>query len=125
MLDAGRQDDALAILASVAQDLARHGRAQKAIALLKKVEQVRRHGVQESEIAPLRPGRRRSGRHAPAAEAAAPANASRAATEAAFREWVGLLIRATDNLAARSAPPGAVQEEAEGHRQGQRHHVAG
>ncbi len=42
MLDAGRQDDALAILASVAQDLARRGRAQKAITLLKTVETIRK-----------------------------------------------------------------------------------
>jgi CRP-like cAMP-binding protein len=128
MLDAGRQDDALAILANVAQDLARHGHAQKAIALLKKVEQVRRHGVQEIELAPLRPGRRRSARHAPAPtttsgqpDAAAP----QAATGAAFREWVGLLIRATDDLAARSAPAGPVEEVAERRGQGQRHHLAG
>jgi CRP-like cAMP-binding protein len=128
MLDAGRQDDALAILANVAQDLARHGHAQKAIALLKKVEQVRRRGVQEIELAPLRPGRRRSARHAPApdgASASPGATASPAATGAAFREWVGLLIRATDDLAARSAPSGPVEEEAERRGQGERHHLAG
>jgi CRP-like cAMP-binding protein len=125
MLDAGRQDDALAILASVAQDLARRGHAQKAITLLKKVEQVRRHGVPEDELAPLRPGRRRSARHAPASNGQPDGATSHAATGAAFREWVGLLIRATDDLAARSAPAGPVEEKAERGGQGQRHPVAG
>ncbi len=128
LLDSGRQDDALAILASVAQDLARRGNAQKAIALLKKVERVRRRGVQEIELAPLRPGRRRSARHAPrtAETSGAPgAPASRAATGAAFREWVGLLIRATDDLAARSAPPGPEEEVAERGSNGQGRHLAG
>jgi CRP-like cAMP-binding protein len=102
MLDAGRQDDALAILASVAQDLARRGRAQKAITLLKTVETIRKRGVHAVELSPPRPGRRRSARHA--GPSGSSASATRAAKEAAFREWVGLLIRATDELAARSAP---------------------
>jgi CRP-like cAMP-binding protein len=128
LLDSGRQDDALAILAGVAQDLARRGQAQKAIALLKKVERVRRRGLQEIELAPLRPGRRRSARHAPRAaetSGAPGAPAPRAATGAAFREWVGLLIRATDDLAARSAPPGPVEEVAERDGDGQGRHLAG
>jgi len=62
MLDAGRQDDALAILASVAQDLARRGRAQKAITLLKTVETIRKRGIHAVELSPPRPGRRRSAR---------------------------------------------------------------
>ena len=117
MLDAGRQDEALAILASVAQDLARRGRAQKAITLLKTVEAIRRRGVHEIELTPLRPGRRRSARHAgPAGQSSrsSKAPASRAATEAAFREWVGLLIRATDELAARSAPHSSTVERDRG-----------
>ena len=108
MLDAGRQDDALAILASVAQDLARRGRAQKAITLLKTVETIRKRGVHAVELSPPRPGRRRSARHA--GPSGSSASASRAAKEAAFREWVGLLIRATDELAARSAPPPSAEE---------------
>jgi CRP-like cAMP-binding protein len=108
MLDAGRQDDALAILASVAQDLARRGRAQKAITLLKTVETIRKRGIHAVELSPPRPGRRRSARHA--GPKGSSASATRAAKEAAFREWVGLLIRATDELAARSAPPPAARE---------------
>jgi CRP-like cAMP-binding protein len=128
LLDVGRQDDALAILAGVAQDLARRGQAQKAIALLKKVERVRRRGLQEIELAPLRPGRRRSARHASRAaetSGARGAPASRAATAAAFREWVGLLIRATEDLADRSAPPGPVEEVAERGGNDQGRHLAG
>ena len=108
MLDAGRQDDALAILASVAQDLARRGRAQKAITLLKTVETIRKRGIHAVELSPPRPGRRRSARHA--GPSGFSASASRAAKEAAFREWVGLLIRATDELAARSAPAPSPEE---------------
>jgi len=108
MLDAGRQDDALAILASVAQDLARRGRAQKAITLLKTVETIRKRGIHAVELSPPRPGRRRSARHA--GPKGSSASATRAAKEAAFREWVGLLIRATDELAAHSAPPPAARE---------------
>jgi hypothetical protein len=111
LLDVGRQDDALAILAGVAQDLARRGQAQKAIALLKKVQQVRRRGIQEIELAPLRPGRRRSARHAPSAAPSGPGG-SRAVTGAAFREWVGLLVRATDDL-ARSAPSRPAEKDGE------------
>ena len=128
LLEVGRQDDALAILAGVAQDLARRGQAQKAITLLKKLERVRRRGVQDIELAPLRPGRRRSARHAPrdAETSGAPGEpVSRATTGAAFREWVGLLIRATDDLAARSAPSRPVEEEAEGGGDGQGRHLAG
>ena len=112
MLDAGRQDEALAILASVAQDLARRGRAQKAITLLKTVETIQRRGIHAIELAPLRPGRRRSARHAGSADHTSGSSAptSRAAKEAAFREWVGLLIRATDELAARSAPRSSTVE---------------
>jgi CRP-like cAMP-binding protein len=125
LLDVGRQDDALAILAGVAQDLARRGQAQKAIALLKKVEQVRRRGIQEVELAPLRPGRRRSARHAPSAAPGGPGDpGSRAVTGAAFREWVGLLVRATDDLARSTlSRPGEEGEERGG--DGQGHPLAG
>ena len=59
MLDVGREQDALGILAGVAEDLARRGQAKKAIAVLKKVERIQRRGMHEVCLAPLK-GRRRS-----------------------------------------------------------------
>jgi CRP-like cAMP-binding protein len=116
MLDVGRQEEALAILAGVAEDLARHGHAQKAIAVLKKVEWIRRRGGAEIEVAPPRKGRRRSPRPRPSAAMGPrplmPPDAS-AATRAAFREWVGSMLRQTHALAARPAAARDVEEEAE------------
>ena len=98
MLDAGRRDDALAILASVTHDLACSGHAQKAIRLLKAVETIRRRGFDAIDNSPRR-GRRRSAR-----DGGSPP-VSRAAQEAAVREWVGMIIRAIDELATGSEPP--------------------
>jgi len=115
MVDVGRQEEALAILASVAEDLARAGHAQKAIAVLKKVEWIRRRGGADIQVAPPKKGRRRSARPRPAAPAGSrpllPPDAS-AATHAAFREWVGSMLRQTHALAARSTSPRDVPQEA-------------
>jgi CRP-like cAMP-binding protein len=106
MLDAGRREEALAILASVTEDLARSGHAQRAIAVLKKVEWVRRRGVPTVPVAPMRKGRRRRGRARAEAWAALPKSpaGAPAVAGAAFREWVGSLLRVTQDLAARPAP---------------------
>jgi hypothetical protein len=105
MLDVGRREEALAILASVAEDLARNGRAQKAIAVLKNVEWIRRRGAPEVRVATVRRGRRRSSRlrrEAPS-DSSASAPPSPAANGASFREWVGSMLRVTHALAARPA----------------------
>jgi CRP-like cAMP-binding protein len=119
MMDVGRQDDALAILAGVAEDLARRGQAQKAIAVLKKVETIQRRGVEEVCLAPLKAGRRSSSARLASKRRAAP----RAVKEAAFREWVGSLLRETAVLAERSAA--SIQEGAEGAGEEQGRHLAG
>jgi CRP-like cAMP-binding protein len=119
MLDVGRQGDALAILAGVAEDLARNGHAQKAIAVLKKVETIQRRGIKEVCLAPLKAGRRTSSARLASKRRAAP----RAVKEAAFREWVGSLLRETAVLAERSAA--SVQEGAERAGEEQRPQVAG
>jgi thioredoxin-like negative regulator of GroEL len=85
MLDAGQENDALAVIASVAEEVARSGHAETGIALLKKVDEVRKR------------------------DAAAP-RVSRAASDAAFRMWVSSLARGTDAL-ARAAPPPAPEED--------------
>lgn len=105
MLDVGRQEEALAILASVAEDLARSGHAQKAIAVLKKVEWIRRRGVPEVPVPSLRRGRRRSARPRSEAASDSAAAGTAAANGAAFREWVGSMLRVTHALAARPASP--------------------
>jgi hypothetical protein len=82
MLDAGQENDALAVIASVAEEMARGGHAETGIAILKKVEQVRR---------------RDTGPGVP--------RASRAAAEAAFRVWVNSLAQRTDALLSPAASP--------------------
>jgi len=82
LLDAGHENDALAVIASVAEEMARGGHAETGIALLKKVDQLRKRD----------------------AGAAVP-RVSRAASEAAFRVWVGSLAQGTDALLRAATPP--------------------
>jgi CRP-like cAMP-binding protein len=79
MLEAGLENDALAVIAGVAEDLDRSGHAETAIAILKKVDQARKRGEQ--------PGASR---------------AARAASDAAFRLWVGSLAHGADSLTPRA-----------------------
>lgn len=89
MLDAGQENDALAVIASVAEEMAQRGHADTAIAMLKKVDQIRRRD----------------------ADAAAP-RGSRAASDAAFRVWVASLAGGPDALLRAPAPP-PVEEPAD------------
>ncbi len=89
MLDAGQENDALAVIASVAEEMAQGGHAQTGIAILKKVDQIRRRE----------------------AGAAAP-RVSQAASEAAFRVWVASLAQGTDALLRAAATP-AVEKDAD------------
>jgi CRP-like cAMP-binding protein len=82
MLDAGQENDALAVIASVAEEMAQGGHAETGIAILKKVDQLRKHD----------------------AGAAVP-RASKAASKAAFRVWVGSLAQGADALVRAGAPP--------------------
>ena len=52
MLDAGQEDDALAVLASVAEELADSGHADQGIEILKKVEQLRHSGRRRAAARP-------------------------------------------------------------------------
>ncbi len=79
MLDAGLENDALTVIASVAEELAQAGHAETAIAILKRVDQARRHG----ERPPTPP--------------------KRAVTEASFRTWLGSFAKETEGLAAGAA----------------------
>jgi CRP-like cAMP-binding protein len=80
MLDAGLENDALTVIASVADELAQAGQAETAIAILKRVDQVR-----HSER-PAKP-------------------VTRAVNEASFRTWVGSFANETKGLAAGATAP--------------------
>jgi CRP-like cAMP-binding protein len=88
MLDAGQEADALAVIASVAEEMAKAGRAETGIAILKKVDQIRR---------------RDAGTAVP--------RVSRAASEAAFRVWVGSLSQGEEALVRAASSP-APEEQA-------------
>jgi len=75
MLDAGLENDALTVIASVAEELSQAGHAETAITILKRVDQARRH--RERPIKPPSP----------------------AVTEASFRTWVGSIAKEADGLA--------------------------
>jgi hypothetical protein len=82
MLDAGQENDALAVIASVAEEMAHSGHAATGIAILKKVDQIRKRE----------------------AGAAVP-RVSKAASEAAFRVWVGSLAHSAESLMGAASPP--------------------
>ena len=87
MLDAGLENDALTVIASVAEELSQAGHAETAITILKRVDQARRH--RERPVKPPSP----------------------AVTEASFRTWVGSIAKEADGLARGAAAP-AEQEDA-------------
>jgi CRP-like cAMP-binding protein len=54
LVKAGKQDDAVPLLVGLADDLDRAGFPDKAIAILKKIEKIRRRSVEEVNLAPLK-----------------------------------------------------------------------
>ena len=91
MLDAGQEEDALAVLASVAEELAGRGHADQGIEILKKVESLRHSGAGPGAV----PGRKK--------DAPAGPPPSRAHADAAFREWALTVLRETNSLAGNLA----------------------
>ena len=53
LVKAGKQEDAVPLLVGLAADLDRAGYPEKAIAILKKIERIRKHNVEEVNLAPL------------------------------------------------------------------------
>jgi len=95
LLKAGKDQDAIAILIGLADELAREGFADKAVAILKKIEQVQRRNVEVVNLAPLL-----RAEAAPALEAprlvpapAAPSARPRAVTDDRFHGWLVDLVR--------------------------------
>jgi CRP-like cAMP-binding protein len=95
LLKAGKDQDAIAILIGLADELAREGFADKAVAILKKIEQVQRRNVEVVNLAPLlraeaAPALEEPG---PARPVAAPNSRPRAVTDDRFHGWLVDLVR--------------------------------
>ena len=107
LLKAGKDQDAVPILVGLADDMAREGFPEKAIAILKKIERIQSRYVREVNLAPLRRAR-------PSAEAAlsqppepepslSPAPTQRGGPGEAFQHWLVDLVRE----AVRKGGPGS------------------
>jgi CRP-like cAMP-binding protein len=113
LLKAGKDQDAIPILVGLADELAREGFADKAVAIIKKIEQVQRRNVEVVNLAPLlraeSPAPRPS---APAAAAPAPAARPRPVTDDRFHGWLLDIVR--DTVGAPHAPSAAASSAAPG-----------
>jgi CRP-like cAMP-binding protein len=95
LLRAGKYEDTVPILVRLADDLARQGYPEKAIAVLKKIERIQRRHVEELSLAPRSKSAAPAGGAGPAeppaglpARRPAPAN-----TEGYFQDWLLDMVR--------------------------------
>ncbi|HEV7498490.1 MAG TPA: cyclic nucleotide-binding domain-containing protein, partial [Vicinamibacteria bacterium] len=97
LLKAGKGEDAIPILIGLADELAREGFADKAVAILKKIEQVQRRNVEVVNLAPLLRADPEPVLAASLAEAsvATPAGRRPAGTDDRFNGWLVDLVRDT------------------------------
>jgi CRP-like cAMP-binding protein len=112
LLRAGKDQDAIDVLVGLADDLAREGLTEKAIAILKKIERLRQRHVEEVNLAPLK---RKAERAQPVAagQPSPPASSSRGArpgsrkprTEERFQGWLLDVLRDTVQPPQTDAPP--------------------
>jgi CRP-like cAMP-binding protein len=95
LLKAGKEQDAVPILIGLADELARAGFADKAVAILKKIEQVQRRNVEVVNLAPLlRADAAPEAKVAPSApEVTAAPGRPRAVTDDRFHGWLVDLVR--------------------------------
>ncbi len=118
LVKAGKQDDAVPLLVGLADDLDKAGFPDKAIAILKKIEKIRRRSVEEVNLAPLRKKPARSAE--PAAPLAAPARAAapkgRQQTLESFSHWIVDVVRdaVTPPTPALPLPPSVAPGYAQG-----------
>jgi hypothetical protein len=97
LLKAGKDQDALPILIGLADEMATSGASAKAVAIIKKIEQIQKQSVEVVNLAPLlRPQEEPD--LPPVAEAAA---AARPVTDDRLHGWLVELLRGT----LRGAPP--------------------
>jgi hypothetical protein len=110
LVKAGREDDAVPLLVGLADDLDRAGFPEKAIAILKKIEKLRKRGIEEVNLAPLR--KKKPG-PTPAAIAAPPDKKAAQATTAkagrgqsldSFSNWMVDVVRDAVTPAAPAGP---------------------
>jgi CRP-like cAMP-binding protein len=110
LLKAGKEQDAIPILIGLADELARAGFADKAVAILKKIEQVQRRNVEVVNLAPLLRAEAAPPVAPPTPGAAAPPAPGprprpRAVTDDRFHGWLVDLVRdSVDKLHAPTAP---------------------
>jgi len=90
LVRAGKEHDAVPILVGLADDLAREGYPEKAISILKKIEQLQRRNIEEVSLAPrLHEDPVVNVADAPApVPAAGPARRARARTDEFFHAWL-------------------------------------
>jgi CRP-like cAMP-binding protein len=90
LVRAGKEPDAVPILVGLADDLAREGYPEKAISILKKIEQLQRRNIEEVSLAPrLHEDPVEAVADAPApVPAASPARRARARTDEFFHAWL-------------------------------------
>jgi hypothetical protein len=95
LLKAGKEQDAIPILIGLADELARAGFADKAVAILKKIEQVQRRNVEVVNLAPLlrADGAPPMSEVPAAASLPAPGGRPRAVTDDRFHGWLVDLVR--------------------------------
>jgi len=95
LLKAGKEQDAIPILIGLADELARAGFADKAVAILKKIEQVQRRNVEVVNLAPLLRAEAVSPAPETPAAAALPAPGARprTVTDDRFHGWLVDLVR--------------------------------
>jgi CRP-like cAMP-binding protein len=87
LMDSGKVDEAVPVLVSIADELSREGYTEKAIAVIKKVEQIRRRHIREINLAPLHG-------EVPAPEPGEPAPAREPEAGAeAFQSWLIDVVR--------------------------------
>jgi len=118
LLQAGKDEEAVPILAGLADELTREGFTEKAIAILKKIEKIQSRHVEEVKLAPLeRPERGGSSAPAPlsipegrephVASQAPPVRPAAPAPGEAFQGWLVDLVRETVGPGGAVAAPAA------------------
>jgi CRP-like cAMP-binding protein len=105
LLRAGKYEDTVPILVRLADDLARQGFPEKAIAVLKKIERIQHRHVEELSLAPRSKSAAPAG-HAGPAEPPAGSPARRPApanTEGYFQDWLVDMVRKAVHPAPRDS----------------------
>lgn len=110
LLRTDKEDDAVAVLVGLADDFAREGFPEKAVAVLKKIERIRKRNIEEVSLAPLAPEAGQTPRPEPA-KPAAPAPPllpvrPRLATEDFLQAWLVDVLRDRVHQVAMVAPVG-------------------